>query len=115
MKTVAFIAAAALALGAGAALADTLENAAGNTVNVTNSEGATVRYHFDADHSFMMMLPDNQMVMGAWSVADGQICLTPAGGEQACTEYVGDKNVGDSWTQRGIDGTQITVSVTAGR
>ena len=114
MKTLAFAAATAFAFSA-AAFADTLENAAGNTVNVTNAEGATVRYHFDADHSFMMMTPDNQMVHGAWSVADGQICLTPTGGEPGCTDYVGDKNVGDSWTQRGIDGTQITVSVTAGR
>lgn len=115
MKIFAFAAAAAFALCAGAAFADTLENAAGNTVNVTNTEGATVRYHFEADHRYMMMLPDNQMIMGAWSVADGQICLTPAGGEQACTDYVGDKNVGDSWTQRGVDGSQITVSVSAGR
>ena len=41
--------------------------------------------------------------------------LTPAGGERGCTAYVGDKNVGDTWTQNGTDGGQITVTLQAGR
>ena len=52
---------------------------------------------------------------GTYAVANGQICLTPAGGEPACTQYVGDKNVGDTWTQTATDGSQITVTVQAGR
>ena len=43
------------------------------------------------------------------------ICLTPAGGQAACTAYVGDKNVGDTWTQTASDGSQITVTLQAGR
>ena len=102
------------ALGASAAFADTLENAFGNTLIVTNAEGQTARYHFNADHSYMMMAGETH-VMGSWEVAGGQICMTPQGGERACAPYDASKNVGDSWIQAGIDGSQITVSISAGR
>jgi hypothetical protein len=111
--------AAALAIGVimvgGAAFADTMQNGYGNTFVVTTANGAVLRYQFNADNTFAMTAPDGSQVSGAYEVANGQICITPAGGERGCTAYVGDKNVGDTWTQAGADGSQITVTLQAGR
>jgi len=113
---------AALALGAAlmtsAAIAqtDTMQTAYGNTVVVTEPNGAVLRYHFNADHSFDVVLADGRDAPGTYQIANGQICLSYAGREGAeCTEYVTGKNVGDTWTQRGANGNQITVSLQAGR
>lgn len=114
--------AAALAISAvavtGAALAqtDTMQTAYGNTVVVTESGGLVLRYHFNADHTFDVVTPDGQTVPGTYAINGGQICLTYQGRDAAeCTEHVTGKNVGDTWTQRGADGNQITVSLQAGR
>jgi hypothetical protein len=119
MKTIAAIlglsAVTMSAMMAAPAFADTMQNAYANTIVVTDAHGTVVRYHFNADGSFELITPDNQTVPGTYTVANGQICLTPAGGQAACTQYVGDKNVGDTWTQTATDGGQITVSVQAGR
>jgi hypothetical protein len=115
MKKLAAAIAAAVALAAGPAMADTMENAYANTIVVTYPDGAAARYHFNADGSFTLHMPDGSQVSGAYEIAGDQICLTPAGGERACTAYVGGKNVGDSWTQTATDGSQITVTLQAGR
>ncbi len=110
--------AAALALGvalAGAAYADTLANAHANTIVVTYANGAQARYHFNADNSFGVHTPDGGHTHGTYELAGDQLCLTPAGGERSCTTYVGDKNVGDSWTQTATDGSTINVTLEAGR
>ncbi|MGH6950363.1 MAG: hypothetical protein ACREH4_05800 [Vitreimonas sp.] len=111
--------AAALAMGAvlasGAAFADTVQNGYGNTFVVTTANGAVLRYHFDADNTFDLHTPDGNHVSGTYEVANGQLCITPAGGERGCTAYVGDKNVGDTWTQAAADGSQISVTLQAGR
>jgi hypothetical protein len=99
----------------GAAFADTMANAHENTIVVTTAQGAQVRYHFNADGSYAMTAPDGQSIAGTYAVADDQICMTPAGGEAECAPYVGDKNVGDSWTQTGADGSEISVTLEAGR
>jgi hypothetical protein len=64
---------------------------------------------------FTIHTPDGQQVTGTYAIEGDQICLTPTGGERACTQYVGDKNVGDTWTQTGTDGSQVTVTLQAGR
>jgi hypothetical protein len=116
MKRLAALVAFAAVLGAGAAFADTIENGYGNTFVVADGSGQVVHYHFNADGTFAAATPDGQPAGGgAWEVADGQICLTPTGGERGCTEYVGDKNVGDTWTQAGMGGAQITITLQAGR
>jgi hypothetical protein len=95
---------------------DTMQTAYGNTVVVTEPSGAVLRYHFNADHSFDVVLADGRDAPGTYQIANGQICLSYAGREGAeCTEHVTGKNVGDTWTQRGSDGSQITVSLQAGR
>jgi hypothetical protein len=52
---------------------------------------------------------------GTYTVTDGQLCMnSPTGGAPACTTVEADKNVGDTWTQTGADGSQITVTLEAG-
>lgn len=114
MKKFAAVLAFGMALS-GAAFADTLANAAGNTFVITYANGAQARYHFNADNTFAAQAPDGSHVQGAYELANGQLCLTPAGGERGCTAYVGDKNVGDSWTQTATDGSTINVRLEAGR
>jgi hypothetical protein len=115
MKRIVALAAAAALLVAAPAFADTMQNGVGNTFVVTNAEGATVHYHFNADGGFTASTPDGQQVAaGTYEVTNGQLCITPTGGERGCTAYVGDKNVGDTWTQNGTDGGPITVTLRAG-
>lgn len=110
---------AALVFGAslmGVASADTIQNGYGNTFVVTTAQGAAVRYHFDADNTFHVTAPDGSTSSGTYTLANGQLCLTSAaGGAAQCSAYVGDKNVGDTWTQTAGDGSTITVSLQAGR
>lgn len=115
MKKFAAMLAFGLALSTGAAFADTMANAFGNTVVVTYPNGAQARYHFNADNTFGIHAPDGSHVQGTYELAGGQLCLTPAGGERACAAYVGDKNVGDTWTQTATDGSTINVTLEAGR
>ena len=116
MKKFAAVVAMGVALAAGAAWAQPMMQAAyGNTIVVTEPGGAVVRYHFNADGTFDLVTPDGHTVTGTYTVGDGQICLAPQGGQQGCTEYVGDKNVGDTWTQRATDGSTVTISLQAGR
>lgn len=96
------------------AFADTLEGAYGNTVTVTTASGQTATYHFNADNTYMMMAGETHL-SGVWAINGEELCLTPEGGEPACAPYVGDKNVGDTWTQTGSDGSEITVTITEGR
>jgi hypothetical protein len=115
MKKIAAILALGAAFAAGPAYAGPMDYAYQNTVVVTYANGAAARYHFNADGTFHAMLPDGQHASGAYELAGDQICLTPTGGQRACTAAAPDKAVGDSWTQTGTDGSSITVSVVAGR
>lgn len=114
MKKLAMALAVSAAMFAGAAFADTIANAEGNTFVVTDGSGAQARYHFNADNTFVAHTPEGE-VSGVYELADGQLCLTPTGGERGCVPYAGDKNVGDTWTQPGTDGSEITVTLEAGR
>lgn len=116
MKKLAALVAIGFFASAGSAVAQSMmQSAYENTIVVTYANGAQARYHFNADNSFSVQTPDGQTVSGTYAIEGDQICLTPAGGERACTHYAGEKNVGDTWTQTATDGSQITVSVAAGR
>jgi hypothetical protein len=105
-----------LALGAGVASADTIENGYGNTFVVTAPDGSVARYYFDADGSFHATAPDSSAVTGTYTVAAGQLCFTMAGASQAqCTQSVSGKNVGDTWTQMDAAGNSISITLQAGR
>ena len=103
------------ALSAGAAFADTIQNGYGNTFVVTNAAGQESRYQFNEDGTFTGTAPGGSAMAGTYSVTDGQLCMNPRnGGAPMCTSVAADKNVGDTWTQTGTDGSQITVSLVAG-
>lgn len=112
MKSFAIACAFAMAFAGGAACADTMENAVGNTITVTAGAETHV-YHFAADHTYTLTSGGTQ-VSGAWETADGQVCLTPQGGERTCTAYDASRNVGDTWSETGADGTTTTFAITAG-
>ena len=111
-----FVAALAVsaALFAAPAYADTIHNGYGNTFVITTADGGTLNYYFNADGTFSATL-NGTTVNGTYQVADGQLCITPAGGAAGCSAYVGDKNVGDTWTQTTSDGQTINVTLQAGR
>jgi hypothetical protein len=114
MKKFAAALALSAALMAGAAYAGPMDYAYENTVVVTYPNGVAARYHFNADGTFHAITPSGD-VTGTYELAGDQICLTPTGGQRACTAAAPDKAVGDSWTQTATDGSSITVSVEAGR
>lgn len=109
---------AALALAAAVALpaaAGTMENSFGNTLNVTLADGTALAFHFNADNSYQMKLPDGSVVPGTWAMENSQLCLTPTGGAPDCHPDPGNYNVGDSWTGMNGQGQQMTLSLSAGR
>jgi hypothetical protein len=114
--TAAFALGACFLMGAAFAETDTMQTAYGNTVVVTEPDGSVLRYHFNADHTFDVVTSHGVTVPGTYQISGGQICLTYQGRDGAeCAEHVIGKNVGDTWTQRGSNGNQITVSLQAGR
>jgi hypothetical protein len=116
MKKLAVVLAFGAALTAGAAFADTIENGYGNTFVVTSANGSVARYHFNEDGTFSGVAPGGSTMAGTYTAADGQLCLIPPNGAAPmCTAIVADKNVGDTWTQTGSDGSEITVTLEAGR
>jgi hypothetical protein len=112
--------AAALALGviwmAGAAWAQNTPNNDNNTFVVTEANGAVLRYHFNSNGTWDVLAPDGSTVSGTYTATADQICMTAAEQSQAaCTENHPDKQVGDTWMQPATDGSQISVSLVAGR
>lgn len=115
MKKFAAVLAFGVAMVSGAAFADTIQNGYGNTFVVTNAAGQESRYQFNQDGTFTGTAPGGSAMAGTYSVTDGQLCMNPPnGGAPLCTAVQADKNVGDTWTQTGTDGSQITVSLVAG-
>jgi opacity protein-like surface antigen len=113
-----FVAALALsvAMMAGPALADTMQNTYGNTIVVTYANGAQATYQFNADGTFTGTAPGGSQMAGTFTVQGDQLCLVPPNGQPPqCTTVAADKNVGDTWTQTATDGSQINVELRAGR
>lgn len=106
----------AAALMSGAAFADTMQNTYGNTIVVTYPSGGETRYYFNADGTFTGVAPGGSTMAGRYTAEGDQLCLIPPSGQAPqCTTIATDKNVGDTWTQSGTDGTEITVTLQAGR
>jgi hypothetical protein len=116
MKKLAALAALGVVLSAGAAFAQSaMQNTFGNTILVTYASGAEARYFFNEDGTFTGVAPGGSQMAGRWRADDAQVCLIAPSGQESCTPLAGDKNVGDTWEQTGSDGSQITVSLQAGR
>ena len=112
--------AVALALGvmaaAGVASAETAPNNDNNTFVVTEANGTVLRYHFNSDGTWDVLTPDGQSVNGTFTINGDQVCMTATGQAQpTCVQNNTGKQVGDTWTQAGSDGSQISVSLVAGR
>ncbi len=102
----------------GAALAnDTLEATFGNTVTVVSADGTLLAsYHMSADGTFHVVNGDGTDASGTWreDVDAHQVCLTPADGEEACSDLNDGLGVGDSWTADDGDGGENTMTIVAG-
>jgi hypothetical protein len=116
MKKLSLALALGAALIAGPAFADTMENAYSNTIVVTTpgTEGETL-YHFNADGTFTGVAAGGSAMSGSYTLDGDQLCLIQPNGQPACTSVAADKNVGDTWTQLGVDGREINVELRAGR
>lgn len=114
MKKFLIAAVAALAF-ATPAMADAMAPFYGNTAEVKQADGAVVKYHFDAGGAFTVVAPDGAKVTGAYTVAAGKVCLTPAGGQQTCAPLVEGRKVGDTWELTNDQGQKVTVTLKAGR
>jgi uncharacterized lipoprotein NlpE involved in copper resistance len=111
-----FIAALAFGLAfAGAAHAQSIDTAFGNTVVVTLSNGAAIRYHFNADNTFTMIAPDGASQAGTWAINGDQLCLTSEAMGQSCSTLEGEHAVGDTWSATGADGSPVTITLRPGR
>jgi hypothetical protein len=116
MKKLAALVALGALLSAGAAFAQsTMQNTFGNTIVVTSASGAETRYHFNEDGTFTGVASGGSQMAGRWRADGDQLCLIPPSGQEACTTVAEGKNVGDTWEQAGTDGSQITVTLQAGR
>lgn len=116
MKKILATLAIGVALSAGPAFADTMENTYGNTIVVTYANGGEALYHFNADGTFTGVAPGGSHMAGRFTVEGERLCLIPPSGQApTCTTVATDKNVGDSWTQAAADGSQMSVELRAGR
>jgi hypothetical protein len=116
MKKLAAVLALGVALIAAPAFADTMQNTYGNTIVVTYANGGQALFFFNEDGSFTGTAPGGSQMAGRYTVEGDQLCLiSPSGEPPSCTTVAGDKNVGDTWTQLGADGSEISVELRAGR
>ncbi|MCR6646244.1 MAG: hypothetical protein NVV62_17885 [Terricaulis sp.] len=111
-----FIAALAFGLAfAGAAHADPLESAYGNTVVVTLESGASLRYLYNADNSFTLIAPDGSEHAGTWAIENSQLCMTSQALGRSCTPLGPERSVGDTWQATAGDGSTVTLTLQRGR
>ncbi|MEZ5970598.1 MAG: hypothetical protein R3C31_02155 [Hyphomonadaceae bacterium] len=116
MRKFAVAVALGVALIAAPAVAGTMDNTFGNTIVVTYPNGAQAFYYFNNDGTFTATVPGGSQVAGDYTVDGDQLCMvTPSAEAPQCTSVEADKNVGDTWTQTGTDGSQISVELRAGR
>lgn len=115
------IAAAALALTAGVALADNLAGYYGNTVISTGPDGKATKVKINKDGTYSSVLPDGKTTKGTWAWKDPTTaCFTqtdpaPAAGQGPACFPIDAHKVGDSWTGKTPDGkVEIKYSLVAG-
>lgn len=119
MKTL-FVAATALALAAGAAVAQTgdalMAMAFGNTVLVQVEGFYEGKTYYDADHTFRTVAAEGE-VKGKWRVDGDKLCLTgtaPVSPED-CSNVLKPRKVGDSWVQPDpASGVDVKITIVAG-
>jgi len=106
---------AVMTIGGAAYANDTMDAAYSNTIVVTTADGTVLNYYFNADSTYTFTAGEAEGG-GTFTLGDGQICLTPTGGEEACGPLTDGQGVGDTWDATSVlDGSDITLSITAGR
>ncbi len=90
---------------ANAAAAAPIASPAGHALQLTRPDGAATVYRFEEDGRYA-----SGDVQGAWSLADGRLCLTPEGGAQFCLPFAPTHEVGESWEMRGPTGAVVATA-----
>ncbi len=102
----------------GTALAGDLSGIFGNTIVITDANGAITSVLINEDNTYTAKTPDGTEVPGTWEVAEGQACFNSADAEgnpvQTCSADILGKGPGDSWTASGENGDS-TVTVVEGQ
>ena len=105
-----------LLLAAGQAPADPT-GAYGNTLQITRSDGTTIKFYINADGSYTGVWTDGSAISGTWAETDGQMCFTqqsPSAQPAACGPLI-TQNPGDAWTAQRPDGSTSQLTILAGR
>ncbi|HVY85850.1 MAG TPA: hypothetical protein VG943_11995 [Caulobacterales bacterium] len=95
------------------AFAETMDAMFGNTVTVTQPNGAVDRYYFEPDGAFVERSHDGATYAGRWARRAGDVCLTVDQRED-CEAIPVDKSVGDAWTLE-TGGGSIAIAIVRGR
>ena len=109
MKAI-LIATAAVALTAGAALADNLAGYYGNTVVITAPDGKVTKSKVNKDGTYSSVQPDGKATKGTWVWKDDKTaCFTqtdpaPAAGTPPACFGIDAHKVGDTWSVKSPDG-----------
>ena len=117
MRTMLLAAVFAVAAASPAFAADPMAPYYGNTTMVTDATGAVVKYQFDAGGAYVAIAPDGVKLTGAYTVANGKICLKPdaANAPAGCAPQVDGKKAGDTWEITNDQGQKLSVKLVAGR
>ncbi len=115
------LAAAALALTAGVALADNLAGYYGNTVVITAPDGKVTKSKVSKDGTYSSVLPDGSTTKGTWAWKDDKTaCFTqtepaPAAGTAPACFNIDAHKVGDTWSTKTPDGkAEVKYALVAG-
>jgi opacity protein-like surface antigen len=122
MKRILLAAAAVLAISTSAYAADPFAVAYGNTVTQAFADGSKMTTFVNPDMTWQQTR-GGATFKGTYAWKDAtHVCFTvtdpaPADPSKAtgCNEIKGDHKVGESWTENGMDGKPITMTITAGR
>lgn len=101
-----------------AAAADPMLGRYGNTVQMTNSQGKVSKAFFNPDKTVKLRRPDGEEMEGTWEVVGPEICIKMTMllvSMKRCMPFVPDKKAGDTWTQKGPGGDEVTAVIIAGR
>lgn len=84
------------------AFADTWSGAYGNTIVSTYSDGRVVKVYVEADHSYLLTLPNGDKLKGTWADGSDGSCFTvtdppPAPGAKPICFPLKEYKLGDSF------------------
>lgn len=104
---------------AGVAYAAGNESLIGNTVVITSKTGVT-KAMVKADNTYETHLTDGSVVKGTWAADGANTCYTqtepaPAAEAKPFCSPNEDRAVGDKWTAKGPDGTEVGFELVAGQ